>query len=143
MLLASAVCAGGCATTVGPSAVASDAELGRVIVYRNGVAYFERYAAAKEQQVRLRVPTERVDDFLKSLTVIDETSGLPLPVRYPTLQSGQVAMTIALPEQHGRLRITYVTESPAWKPTYRVMVGAGDEGTLQGWAIVDNVTDED
>ena len=75
--------------------------------------------AMGEQAITLRVPTERVDDFLKSLTITDERSGKALPVSYPTIQSydGYVEMTIKLPESRGRLRIPYVTESPAWKPS--------------------------
>ena len=34
--------------------------------------------------------------------------------------------------------LTYVTESPAWKPSYRVVVGDKGKVMLEGWAIVDN-----
>jgi hypothetical protein len=37
-----------------------------VVVYRNGVAYFERYAALHGSELKLRVPSERLDDLLKS-----------------------------------------------------------------------------
>src|SRR5690606_5140535 len=119
--------------------------LGSVIVYRNGVAYFERYAEASEREVTMRVPTERVDDFLKSLSIVDEKTGEALPVSYPTMETyeGYVEMTIALPAKHGRLRITYVTESPSWKPSYRIVLDEGDKARLQGWAVVDNVSGED
>src|SRR5262245_23488856 len=63
----------GCAGTLGP--VVSKAPLGRVIIYRNGVAYFERYAGPSETELTLKVPAERVDDFLKSLTIVDQKSG--------------------------------------------------------------------
>jgi hypothetical protein len=36
-----------------------------------------------------------------------------------------------------------VTESPAWKPTYRVAVGGNGKVMLEGWAIVDNTSGED
>ena len=44
-----------------------------------------------------------------------------MPVSYPTMNrdGGDVEMTIKLPERHNALRISYVTESPAWKPTHR------------------------
>ena len=45
--------------------------LGRVVVYRNGVAFYERHATVRDGQLTVRVPRERVDDFLKSLTVVD------------------------------------------------------------------------
>ena len=39
--------------------------------------------------------------------------------------------------------LTYVTESPAWKPSYRVVVGDKGKVMLEGWAIVDNTSGED
>ncbi len=135
----------GCSRSLQPAVDASNAALRKVVIYRNGVAYFERYAAPDHDEVHLLVPTGRVDDFLKSLTVVDESSGRAVPVRYPTMDSGtgSLSMTIALPKKHGPLRIAYVTESPAWKPTYRVVLNDDGKAKLQGWAIVDNVTDED
>ncbi|MSP23792.1 MAG: hypothetical protein EXR75_01235 [Myxococcales bacterium] len=130
----------------GARPVLADAtKLGNVIVYRNGVAYFERYAEPGEEHIELRVPSERVDDFLKSLSIIDEASGKALPVSYPTMASidGYVAMRITLGPHNGRLRITYVTESPAWKPSYRIVLGEDGKASLQGWAVVDNVSGED
>jgi hypothetical protein len=143
LLAAAALASTGCAATV--PHVKSDTQLGRVIVYRNGIAYFERYAPPGQKELSLQVPAERVDDFLKSLTITDLKSGKALPVSYPVVDEldGFVAMRIALPKSRGGLRITYVTESPAWKPSYRVTLGEGDEATLHGWAIVDNVSGED
>lgn len=47
-------------------------------------------------------------------------------------------------EAGGRLGLGYVAESPVWRTTYRVVLGAaGDRGALQGWALVHNDTDED
>ncbi|MCP4676289.1 MAG: DUF4139 domain-containing protein [Deltaproteobacteria bacterium] len=40
------------------------------------------------------------------------------------------------------LLVSYVVECPAWKPSYRLVVGDGGEVLLQGWAVVDNVTGE-
>src|SRR5687767_10657839 len=45
--------------------------LGRVVVYRNGVAYYERRATVTGGVLTVSVPRDRVDDFLKSLTVVD------------------------------------------------------------------------
>ena len=135
----------GCATQAVPAPIISTAALGQVIIYRNGVAYFERYAPATEKEVTLRVPSERVDDFLKSLSVVDAKSGEPMPVSYPTLNTngGVAQMTIKLPPKHNGLRITYVTESPSWKPTYRLVLADDGQAQLLAWAIVDNVSGED
>lgn len=47
-----------------------------------------------------------------------------------------------------RVRVGYVQESPLWKTSYRVVLGGGDgdhkdKALLQGWAIVENTTDQD
>ncbi|MCS7208050.1 MAG: hypothetical protein NZ874_00570 [Fimbriimonadales bacterium] len=41
-----------------------------------------------------------------------------------------------------RVLVGYLTETPLWKMTYRLVLGA-DAPLLQGWAIVENTTDED
>lgn len=123
---------------------APDAPLGRVIIYRNGVAYFERRALVQDE-LTLHVPRDRVDDFLKSLTVVDARTGKSLPVSYQTGDasgSSMVPMTIELPKGARDVRIAYVTESPAWKPSYRIMLDDGGAARLQSWAIVDNVSGE-
>jgi hypothetical protein len=43
-----------------------------------------------------------------------------------------------------RLRVSYVLEAPVWKATYRIIMGEENQPPLiQGWAVVDNVSDED
>lgn len=43
-----------------------------------------------------------------------------------------------------RIRLGYVVESPVWKTSYRLLLGDQDKPTsLQGWAIVENQTDND
>lgn len=127
--------------------VKTDSALGRVVVYRNGIAYYERRARRIGDQLVLTVPQDKVDDFLKSLTVTDAASGETVPVSYPTSgasQGGQVDMTLQLPPGTGdELVITYITDAPAWKPSYRLVVGDEGQVDVQGWAIVDNTTGED
>jgi len=135
-----------------------------VVVYRNGVAYFERYAEINGDSLRLSVPGDKIDDFLKSLTVIDATSGKPAPVAYPThgsafvgnqqlqqqqsqvqnAMNGMVSMEIQLqgPKPH-KLFLSYVTDAPSWKPSYRISLGKDGKMKLEGWAIVDNTSGED
>jgi len=152
----------GCTKTT--TFVRSDTTLGRVVVYRNGVAYFERYAEIDDDTLRLSVPGDKIDDFLKSLTVIDAKTGKPAPIAYPTTGStflGQeqsqsniqqqaligtslINMEIQLqgPKPH-KLLLSYVTEAPSWKPSYRVAVGKDGKMKLDAWAIVDNTSGED
>ncbi|HJQ32129.1 MAG TPA: carboxypeptidase regulatory-like domain-containing protein [Pyrinomonadaceae bacterium] len=39
--------------------------------------------------------------------------------------------------------VSYTVAAPIWKTTYRVVLGADGEPFFQGWAIVDNVSEED
>ncbi len=121
--------------------------LGRVVVYRNGVAFYERRATVSGGALTVSVPRDRVDDFLKSLTVVDAITGKPLPVSIPRQQANDGAylvMKLQLPSKDkADVVLTYVTESPAWKPSYRVVVGDKGKVMLEGWAIVDNTSGED
>src|SRR5262249_110147 len=122
--------------------------LGRVVVYRNGIAYFERTAHVESDSLRLAVPADKVDDFLKSLTVVDAKTNEPAPIAYPTSapssETGLIAMKITLtgPPSHA-LRLTYVTEAPSWKPSYRIVLGKDGKVSVQASAIVDNTSGED
>src|SRR5438094_3033849 len=43
-----------------------------------------------------------------------------------------------------QVRVGYVTESPVWKTSYRLVLGNKERKPfLQGWAVVENPTDED
>ncbi len=138
---------GGAAT----SYVRSDAStLGRVVVYRNGVAYFERTARVDDDKLTLAVPADKIDDFLKSLSVVDARTGEPTPVSYPITPgaeatgTGLVDLKIDLPGHRPHdLRLSYVTEAPAWKSSYRVVLGEDKKVDLLGSAIVDNTSGED
>ena len=98
----------------------NDTTLGRVVVYRNGVAYFERTADVKGDHLDLQVPADKVDDFLKSLTVVDAQTGQPAPITYPTKPgstgTGLIDMRIGLAGNAAshRLKLSYVTEAPSW-----------------------------
>ena len=127
----------------------SDTVLGRVVIYRNGVAYFERSATVEGDTLRLAVPAERVDDFLRSLTVVDADTGQPAPVSYPTAGARQggttlIDMKIGLSgAATHRLKLSYVTESPSWKPSYRLVMDKPGKVDVQAWAVVDNTSGED
>ncbi len=138
----------GCGAIASTFVKAPDTTLGRVVVYRNGVAYFERTAEVEGDHLDLSVPSDKVDDFLKSLTVVDAQTGQPAPISYPTkqvsAQTGLITMKIGLSGPHThRLKLSYVTDAPSWKPSYRVVLGKNGKVDLQAWAIVDNTSGED
>ena len=127
---------------------ANNTTLGRVVVYRNGIAYFERFARVEGDTLKIAVPADKLDDFLKSLTVTDAKTGEPAPISYPTslpgTATGLVDLEIKLggPSPHD-LKLTYVTEAPSWKPSYRVVLGTDGKVNVEGWAVVDNTSGED
>ncbi len=135
----------GCASQT--TFVKSETALGRVVVYRNGVAYFERTAHVEEDTLHIAVPGDKIDDFLKSLTVVDVRTGEPTPVSYPTnrvygneLAQMEIKLGGAAPHD---VKLTYVTEAPSWKSSYRIVLGDKGKVTLQAWAIIDNTSGED
>ena len=236
--------------------------LSRVVLYRNGVGYFERSGEIDGDLLRIKVRKDQVNDLLKSLTIVDRQTGRAVSVSMPldpetwanaalatlapgrgslaevldmlrgadvvldtvggSLQ-GRIVMVEAIEDEpdpamprpargestalgrdhkvtlmdgnelrivllskvrgvtltdgdlamqfHRRLDATagegmfqqvevairldnadshdlvvsYVVESPMWKPTYRVVLPEGGKGEalLQAWAVVDNVSGED
>jgi hypothetical protein len=42
-----------------------------------------------------------------------------------------------------RVRIGYVVENPIWKTSYRLVLDKNGKPSLQGWAMIENPTDED
>ncbi|MEO5726330.1 MAG: hypothetical protein ABI134_21990, partial [Byssovorax sp.] len=60
----------GCAR--GPDIEATGLGLKRVVIYRNGVGYFEREGHVDSDQVSFKVRNEKVGDFLATLAVIEK-----------------------------------------------------------------------
>jgi hypothetical protein len=138
--------AAGCARHAVAPPIHTEAALGRVVIYRNGVAYFERRATIHGNLLKLEVPGRRLDDFLKSLTVIDVRSGKLVPISFPTREdeADEVSIQLELPKEGTHeLKITYVTESPSWKPSYRLELHGKKPARLEAWAVVHNVSGED
>jgi hypothetical protein len=69
LLPAFAALALGCENT---ATVASNLPLQRVVVYRNGIAYFERGGKVDDQEVRFKMKEEAVGDFLATLAVMEK-----------------------------------------------------------------------
>lgn len=53
--------------------------------------------------------------------------------------------TVTIESQGGATRVaaSYISPTPIWKSTYRLVFDAQDEPLLEGWAIVDNTSGED
>lgn len=74
----------GCATGRSPyAATESSLELDRVVLYRNGIGYFERRGEVRGDALVIKVRKDQVNDLLKSLTVVDRKSGQAVSVSMP------------------------------------------------------------
>src|SRR5215467_2287234 len=96
--LSSAAALGGC--HLHPTHV-DGGVLGRVVVYRNGVAFYERHATVEDGSLTVHVPRDRVDDFLKSLTVVDPATRRPIAVTIPRKEAeagSYLTMTLETPD---------------------------------------------
>src|ERR1041385_658840 len=142
-----AAAAAGCGPKHASFVKVDEVALGRVVIYRNGVSDLRKSSTVSDGMLTVSVPRDRVDDFLKSLTVVDAISRTPLPVSIPRQQTddgNNLVMKLQVPSKTtADVVLTYVTEAPAWKPSYRVVVGDHHDVMLEGWAIVDNTSGED
>jgi len=83
------------------------------------------------------------------VTVLDRDSAGQMASYVSALASTRTAdrrrLTIATNGAGQRdVLVTYVVEAPIWKTSYRVLLARdGEQPTVQGWAIVDNVSAED
>jgi hypothetical protein len=137
----------------------------RVVVYRNGVAYFERAGHVAEAEVRFKMKSAEVGDFLATLAVMEQggssvraaafplkveddelaeqAEGAPPPVLTADQKKGLETVTLALDGKAHDLKVGYITESPVWRPSYRLVVRPAGQADLQAWGIVENVSGED
>ncbi len=58
-------------------------QLSKVVLYRNGVGYFERGGRVAGDDFTIRVRKDQVNDLLKSLTVVERTGGRAVSVSMP------------------------------------------------------------
>lgn len=106
-----------------------------------------------QQTSRLSVLTDSADVrtfdlFDTDLTLLDESMKRDLDFYLRTQLAGKKkdARTFTLFAQgtgKRAVRVSYVLEAPVWKATYRVILSESEQPLIQGWAVVDNVSDED
>jgi hypothetical protein len=142
----------GCATVPGVSS--QNLPLKRVVIYRNGVAYFERQGSVSSERLSFQVRPDHVGDFLATLSVMEaggssvRAASFPLaledkePPPGPASKSRLSTVTLELDGKHHDLAVGYVAEQPVWKPSYRLVFEKG-EPTLQAWGIIQNISGED
>ncbi|MGE0789542.1 MAG: OmpA family protein [Sandaracinaceae bacterium] len=137
--------------------------LRRLVLYQNGIGYFERSGEATSDRVALRLRRHEVDDVMKTLTVIGAnaatglTAVVPEPAPEPLGEPGQdgepapardpddeTTLELDLGGARGPLTITYAVPTPTWGAVYRVVLpDEGEQALLQAWAVVHNASGED
>jgi hypothetical protein len=167
VLLASA-CGGG------PAVLGSeDVPVRRVVLYRNGVAYFERSGRVDGDELHFGVRQSEVGDFLSSLTVVERTAGgvssvsfeVPEPPEPPEpapapepLDEDELPPPPPEPEEpedprvdvtlrlRGEVEHDLLVAYVVGSPIWRPsyrVVLDDDDALLQAWAVVQNTSGED
>jgi hypothetical protein len=158
-----AVASAGCAGT--PAVDAKGLPLRKVVVYRNGVGYFERAGRVDDPQVAFKVRKNEIGDFLATLAVLERggssvrSASFPLERKAPPSPpapkpganppspgegpgSDLETVIMVLDGNEHDLQVGYIAVTPVWRPSYRLVL---DEkgATLQAWGIVQNLSGED
>ncbi len=123
--------------------------LQRVVLYQNGIGHFERAGHMNGETLRLDFARGELDDVLKTLTVIDRLGAGVATVDVPNMGENDKTIRLGVRMSAGRahdLRVSYAVPTPTWKAAYRIVMddGARDAPSLlQGWAMVNNASQED
>ncbi|MFO0560005.1 MAG: DUF4139 domain-containing protein [Polyangiales bacterium] len=127
--------------------------LRRVVVYRNGVAYFERAGHVGGDNVEFRVRQREVGDFLATLAVMErggssvQSAAFPLPRdpqqgERPPSPDERRTVQMRLDGRGHDLVVGYMAETPIWRPSYRLVLGERD-AQIQAYGVVQNLSGED
>ena len=90
--------AGACAHGGSSGAGVDPLPMKRVVLYQNGIGYFERGGPLVGDTLRLSVRPEQINDLLTSLTVIDRAGGRSQSISLPIDKSAAQRLD-ELPEQ--------------------------------------------
>ena len=86
------------------------------------------------QVQQLRVTNEQLNAELRQALAVLATSH----------DTQKKTVTLDLSGQgNRRVRVGYIMETPVWKTSYRLVLSDTEAPFLQGWALVENTTDED
>lgn len=100
----------GCAHRARLGTTGGELALDRVVLYRSGIGYFERRGDVSGDVLRLKVRKDQVNDLLKSLTVVDKSSGKTLSVSMPLDPQSWANAAVGLLKP-GRGRLAQVLDS--------------------------------
>lgn len=120
-------------------------QLNRVILYQNGIGYFERSGHVRDDRVELEFSRHEVDDVLKTLTVLDKQGAAVATVDVPPIAEKDERVRVGVQLSGHRahdVAVNYAIPTPTWKAAYRVVV-EDKSSLLQAWAVIDNASQED
>jgi hypothetical protein len=141
-----------------PSMVQSELPIRRVVVYRNGVAYFERAGHVDKDEVRFKMRQGEVGDFLGTLAVMEQGGSSVRSAAFPLKDDATAnprdgkaedpdtalrTVVLSLDGHAHDLQVGYIAAAPVWRPSYRLVVQPGGQADLQAWGIVENLSGED
>jgi hypothetical protein len=90
------------------------------------------------------VPLSQVSRFRFLNPTLDNEFRKALDVLATAHNSQKRTVSLHLTGEGKRtVKIGYVLENPIWKTSYRLMLDKGNKATLQGFALVENTTEED
>jgi hypothetical protein len=137
----------GCATV--PAVTAPGLPLKKVVIYRNGVGYFERAGHVESDRVEFRVRRNEVGDFLATLAVLERggssvrAAAFPMPADTSADAATKLqTVVMSLDGKQHDLSVGYIAEAPIWRPSYRLVIDK-EGASLQTWGIVQNLSGED
>jgi hypothetical protein len=126
--------------------------LHRVVLYQNGLGYFERTGDISQPTLPLRFSAHEIDDVLATMTLQSRDGRTVVSASVPQRQEGEqdgdvVTIDLRLAEESARdLTLSYSVPTPAWRGSYRVVLPEGQgegEALFQIWALVHNSSPED
>jgi Domain of unknown function (DUF4139) len=140
--------------------------LKRVVIYRNGVGYFERGGHVDGNLVHFKMKEAEVGDFLATLAVMEQggssvrAAAFPLDVDDDVIKDdddkdvkkppktederrGLKKVLLSLDGNAHEIEVGYIASTPVWKPSYRLVVHKDGVADLQAWGIVQNLSGED
>jgi outer membrane protein OmpA-like peptidoglycan-associated protein len=144
--------------------------LRRVVLYQNGIGYFEHTGKPDGQRIDLAFRRHEIGDVLKTITIVSTRPAAGVAATMTTSVPGEpetdpdaasdpaggsaarrdpapdrVGLSIALDRPAEEVAIAYAVPMPTWKASYRlVLPPAGKhDALLQGWAIISNTSEQD
>lgn len=160
-----------CGCARGPNVSSEQLPLRKVVVYRNGVGYFERSGKVDSERVTFNMKSSMVGDFLATLAIVERGGSSVRAASFPLEVDDEEASEEPPPEPLSKhappprkpkqpkdplrevqleldgdehdLLVGYVSKTPLWRPSYRVVVQSDGKALLQTWGVVQNLSGED